>query len=105
MSLHLDLFEKGRQKQIRKVSEYIQKNTNAEDIVILGGDFNDWSENVSQCLHKETQLQEVFFELHGFQCKVISKLFAAFIIRQSLCPQFSSCFGPVLKRKNMEKSF
>jgi endonuclease/exonuclease/phosphatase family metal-dependent hydrolase len=68
MSLHLDLLERGRQKQVRKVCEYILANTNPDDVVILGGDFNDWSEKASDRLC-EVGLIEAFCTLHGYHAK------------------------------------
>lgn len=65
MSLHLDLLERGRQLQIQKVCEYINKHTKPEDIIILGGDFNDWAEKASHRIKSETGMQEAFSTLHG----------------------------------------
>jgi endonuclease/exonuclease/phosphatase family metal-dependent hydrolase len=69
MSLHLDLLERGRQLQIQKVCHYINEKTNPEDIIILGGDFNDWAEKASHRIKTETGMVEAFSVLHGYYAK------------------------------------
>jgi endonuclease/exonuclease/phosphatase family metal-dependent hydrolase len=75
MSLHLDLFEKGRQLQVAKVCEYINRETQPEDIIILGGDFNDWTENASEKLKEQAGMEEAFCTLHGYHAKSFPSFF------------------------------
>lgn len=42
LCVHLNLTEKGRQKQIREIVNYIDQNIAYEEPLILAGDFNDW---------------------------------------------------------------
>ena len=103
MSLHLDLLERGRQLQIQKVCDYIKKHTKPKDIVILGGDFNDWSEKVSDRLKAETGLDEAFFTLHGYHAKSFPSFLPMLPLDRmyvkNLKPLTAQCLkGPIWKR-------
>jgi endonuclease/exonuclease/phosphatase family metal-dependent hydrolase len=75
MSLHLDLLEKGRRLQVAKVCDYIKSATRPQDIIILGGDFNDWTENASRKLKAEIDLDEAHYRLHGRHAKSFPSFF------------------------------
>ncbi len=75
MSLHLDLLERGRHQQVKRVCEYINKHTKPDDVIILGGDFNDWAEKASKKLQEEAHLQEAFCQLHGYHAKSFPSFF------------------------------
>jgi endonuclease/exonuclease/phosphatase family metal-dependent hydrolase len=62
LTAHLDLLEKGRQIQCKKIIDYIHKNINEEEHLILAGDFNDWREKLSKRYWNEGKLQEVFLQ-------------------------------------------
>ena len=103
MSLHLDLFERGRQLQIQKACEYINQNTQADDIVILGGDFNDWGKKASHKIKSETSLEEAFFQLHGTYAKTFPSLIPILsldrIYTRNLTPVNAQCLrGPLWKK-------
>ncbi len=59
---HLNLLHTSRQKQIFKITNYIQKHIKAHDKIILAGDFNDWPEKLSKVLHQELGLEEAFLK-------------------------------------------
>ncbi len=42
LCVHLNLTEKGRQKQLREIVNYIDENIPKAEPLILAGDFNDW---------------------------------------------------------------
>jgi endonuclease/exonuclease/phosphatase family metal-dependent hydrolase len=103
MSLHLDLLEKGRQKQIQKVCEYINKHTKPNDVVILGGDFNDWAEKASQRLVQEAGMSEAFWQLHGYHAKSFPSFMPLLPLDRVYCrnvkPITAQCLkGPVWKK-------
>lgn len=64
MTLHLDLMNRNRVKQLQIVTDYINRVVPAGEIIILGGDFNDWTENASQMLKAQNQLFEAHRHLH-----------------------------------------
>lgn len=103
MSLHLDLFERGRQLQIQKACEYINQNTHPDDIVILGGDFNDWGKKVSHKIKSETGMDEAFYKLHGSYARTFPSLLPLLsldrIYTKNLKPIEAQCLrGPIWKK-------
>jgi endonuclease/exonuclease/phosphatase family metal-dependent hydrolase len=67
--LHLGLFESGRMVQIRQLCDRIKSMVPAASPLIVGGDFNDWTERASSILLDELQLQEIFVQLTGKHAK------------------------------------
>jgi endonuclease/exonuclease/phosphatase family metal-dependent hydrolase len=63
--LHLALFEAGRKLQLQRLCERIQAMVPAKSPLIVGGDFNDWTERASPILGKDLQLSEIFLKLSG----------------------------------------
>lgn len=56
---HLNLLEKGRMAQAKRMVELI--NQRSKDLpVLLAGDFNDWTESLIDFFIEEGQFQEVF---------------------------------------------
>ena len=62
---HLNLLERGRRTQIKKIIERIRNHVPDGEPLILAGDFNDWREKISTALLEELGLVEVFFKIHG----------------------------------------
>lgn len=63
--VHLDLFERGRSKQIERIVKRIHDHVPDGAPLIIAGDFNDWRENASSVLTEELGVHEVFHKLHG----------------------------------------
>lgn len=57
-SVHLDLFEYTRKKQVTKLIDYLKHHVPKNAPLILGGDFNDWAEKVGHRLEKALGLEE-----------------------------------------------
>ncbi len=66
---HLDLFERGRKKQVQKLIERIAQAVPAECPLLVAGDFNDWRARVSPLLTTDLGLIEVHHALHGDHAK------------------------------------
>ena len=66
---HLNLLEKGRQKQINSICDYIQDEVDDNTPLILAGDFNDWREKLSVKLRQRLGLQEAFLKSQGNHAK------------------------------------
>ncbi len=66
---HLDLFERGRRKQVEKLVERIAAAVPADAPLLVAGDFNDWRARVSPLLTTELGLVEVHHVLHGDHAK------------------------------------
>jgi endonuclease/exonuclease/phosphatase family metal-dependent hydrolase len=65
MTVHLDLLAAGRTRQLNKVCEAIRSRIPKEEPVILAGDFNDWSEELSSELREKAGLREAFLDRTG----------------------------------------
>jgi endonuclease/exonuclease/phosphatase family metal-dependent hydrolase len=65
MNVHLGLFERGRQQQIRALVERIKATVPKNSPLIIAGDFNDWRRKGDRTLTEELRLVEVFEEVKG----------------------------------------
>lgn len=69
LCLHLGLFQRDRIMQINRVIEFIDSTIPDNDPLILGGDFNDWTEKNTSPLIEQLNLNEVFKSKHGEYAK------------------------------------
>ncbi len=67
LCVHLDLTEKGRQKQVQQIIRRVKQNIAADEPLILAGDFNDWLKNLCEDFERELGLREAYSLCHG-QC-------------------------------------
>jgi endonuclease/exonuclease/phosphatase family metal-dependent hydrolase len=67
--LHLDLFQRGRKKQLEKLMARINESVPGDSPLIIAGDFNDWLEYATQLLKSELGVLEVHQTLHGHHAK------------------------------------
>jgi len=65
LNVHLGLFERGRQWQIRALVERIKSSVPMDDPLIIAGDFNDWRRKGDRTLTDELGLVEVFESVKG----------------------------------------
>ncbi len=100
MSLHLNLLENGRQQQIKKVCQYINAHTEPHDIIILGGDFNDWTEKVGESLKMDAGLEEAFWSIHGYHARSFPSFFPVLpldrVYSRNLKPVTAECLQGTL---------
>lgn len=61
---HFGLFARGRRIQARALIEYVQREIPSDAPLLIAGDFNDWSNQLSHPLEKELAVHDVF-QLHG----------------------------------------
>ncbi len=64
ISTHFGLLEAERQRQVRRLCDYVRESVPSESPIIIGGDFNDWRERVTRRLHKGIKVEEAFMKLH-----------------------------------------
>lgn len=65
MNVHLGLFERGRQWQIRALCERIRETVPKDDALIIAGDFNDWRHKANRALVEALDVDEVFESFRG----------------------------------------
>lgn len=64
-NVHLGLFERGREWQIRALCERIRATVPADAPLVIAGDFNDWRHKANRVLVEELGVTEVFEEFRG----------------------------------------
>lgn len=69
LCVHLGLLAKDRHKQLDLVAKYIRDNISLNDLVILGGDFNDWRGYATKPLIKVLALHEAFISTKNSYAK------------------------------------
>jgi endonuclease/exonuclease/phosphatase family metal-dependent hydrolase len=62
---HLDLTANGRYKQLKKIEDFVSKEANAKEDLILAGDFNDWNFEIHKKIKSDLLLEEVFENIKG----------------------------------------
>ena len=69
LCLHLDLFKNNRLEQVEKLMDRIRKEIPKDEPIVIGGDFNDWSQDVSSLLEKGLGVREAFVSKTGRHAK------------------------------------
>jgi endonuclease/exonuclease/phosphatase family metal-dependent hydrolase len=62
---HLDLFQRGRIKQIARIAARIRQCAPLDAPLLLAGDFNDWGQGVDKILVDDLGLLETHRAMHG----------------------------------------
>lgn len=62
LATHFGLLQAERQRQLRRLVDYVHENIPPHAPVILGGDFNDWREKISGKLSQSVGFREAFLE-------------------------------------------
>lgn len=63
--VHLNLFRRGREEQLRRISSRVASSVGRTAPLILAGDFNDWQQRASGLLVRELGIKEVFRDTQG----------------------------------------
>ncbi len=58
--VHLGLFAASRRRQVQALISQIQSQVEQDQPLIIAGDFNDWSQGLSQTLYKDLGVIEAF---------------------------------------------
>lgn len=99
LTVHLDLINYNRMKQLQIVTNYFKKNISPDDLVILGGDFNDWTEKASQILSATTQVKEAHSYLHKVHAKTFPSVFPLLPLDRMYFKNLEPLKAEVLKSK------
>jgi len=65
LNVHLGLFERGRQWQIRALVERIKATVPMDAPLVIAGDFNDWRRKADRALTEALGVVEVFEDVRG----------------------------------------
>jgi endonuclease/exonuclease/phosphatase family metal-dependent hydrolase len=78
INVHLGLFERGRQWQIRAMCERIRERVPKDDALIIAGDFNDWRHKANRALVEQLDVEEVFEADRGRSARTFPSLLPMF---------------------------
>jgi endonuclease/exonuclease/phosphatase family metal-dependent hydrolase len=65
LNVHLGLFERGREWQLRAMCERIRSMVPAGAPLIIAGDFNDWRHRATRMLREQLGVHEAFEQFRG----------------------------------------
>jgi endonuclease/exonuclease/phosphatase family metal-dependent hydrolase len=65
LCVHLGLFKRDRKRQLARIEKFIRAKIPSDAPLILGGDFNDWSDLATGPLIEILNLREAFLDYHG----------------------------------------
>lgn len=68
-NVHLDLFQNGRKKQMKKIVERASEFVPKGSPFIVAGDFNDWSQNLTAEFTADINVKESHYHLHQTYAK------------------------------------
>lgn len=83
--LHLDLLQRGRKIQIRRLCERIEQHVPHEAPLVIAGDFNDWNESLSGPLEEILDVREVFKEKAGAHARSFPSWFPLLPLDRIYC--------------------
>ena len=78
VNVHLGLFERGRQWQIRALCERIRMTVPMDAPLIIAGDFNDWRHKANRILVAELGVEEVFEAFRGRPARTFPSVLPVF---------------------------
>ena len=78
LNVHLGLFERGRQWQIRTLCERIRATVPRDDPIIIAGDFNDWRHKANRMLVDQLGVDEVFQQVRGRPARTFPSVLPVF---------------------------
>lgn len=78
INVHLGLFERGRQWQLRMLCERIRSAVPGDAPLIIAGDFNDWRHKANRVLQQELAVEEVFQEFLGRPARTFPSVLPVF---------------------------
>jgi endonuclease/exonuclease/phosphatase family metal-dependent hydrolase len=78
INVHLGLFERGRQWQIRALCERIRATVPKDAPLVIAGDFNDWRHKANRALVEELGVREVFEAVRGRPARTFPSVMPVF---------------------------
>ena len=78
INVHLGLFERGRQWQIRTLCERIRETVPMDAPLVIAGDFNDWRHRANRTLVQELGVHEVFEAVSGRPARTFPSVMPVF---------------------------
>jgi len=62
LATHLGLLQYERHRQLKKLCQYVKNEIPHGEPIVIGGDFNDWRERVSDNLLEHLEMEEAFLK-------------------------------------------
>lgn len=67
--VHLNIFQRGRELQLRRICDRVMQAVGDRAPLIIAGDFNDWQRRASRILVRKLGIHEVFHQRYGDYAK------------------------------------
>lgn len=74
-NLHLDLFQRGRRKQIDLLCKAVKQEVEPHEPLFIVGDFNDWTGEISKMLKDKLGCDEAFIKSSGSHARTFPAAF------------------------------
>lgn len=101
-SVHLSLFQTGRDRQINEISEWILREVGNSEPFILAGDFNDWRHRATDKLAANLRVEEVHHFMRGKAAKTFPAYFPLLSLDRVYVRGISILDATVLKEPNWQ---
>lgn len=72
---HINLLHMHRIQQVTKICDYISQNLPHSEQLLLAGDFNDWTTQLTAPLCQKLDMDEIYSHLHGHHGKTFPCFF------------------------------
>ncbi len=92
---HFGLLSRDRKRQIVKLCQLVKKDT-AHSPIIIAGDFNDWTQRVSNRLLKHLNVDEVFYTHYGKHVRTFPSRFPILPLDRIYCRKMEIAEAEVL---------
>ena len=99
LSTHINLLHMHRVKQVERICSYIKEKVPTNDHMILAGDFNDWTKQLSGPLCSQLEMEEVFSKLHGQHAKTFPCFFPMLSLDRMYFRHMNPTEGKVLNTR------
>ncbi|MBI5744412.1 MAG: endonuclease/exonuclease/phosphatase family protein [Elusimicrobia bacterium] len=96
--VHLGLLARSRDKQLRKVREYIQKFVPPGEPLIVAGDFNEWRRNKADELETRLLMKDAGLAVYGHKLKTFPSVLPVFPLDRIYLRGFKALKARVLRK-------
>ncbi len=100
---HLDLLHRNRKSQLRKIIDYIKKETHQDDHAVFAGDFNDWPQLLGADLFDELGFNEGHLHVFNAHARTFPNFFPILCLDRIYFKNISIKEVKTLKEKHFEK--
>jgi endonuclease/exonuclease/phosphatase family metal-dependent hydrolase len=101
---HFGLLRSERLHQAKTLSDYVKRNIDEGESLLLAGDFNDWRKEMTPYFHEELKLREVFYHSRGSHAKSFPAIYPLLSLDRVYVRGLDIQNAKVLRRANWRGS-